>query len=103
MLYKLQKLYPVFAFACVFHGLAFSASVWCAIAFRVVTPNSNMPLPVFERLCYILPLTWPVWAIPLWRYREGRNSRVIVPLILGFVAMLPGLSIWYAMAHFTGG
>ena len=103
MLSTRHRLYPVFASACIFHGLAFSAAVWCALAFPVVTPNSTMPRPILEHLCYILPFTWPLWIIPLWRYQEGRKIRITIPLISGFVALLPGFFIWYAMAHFNGG
>jgi len=86
-------IYPAVVTACIVHALAFGISPWCGIW------DISHGFGLFVGLL----LTWPFWIFPLWWCREGRKSRVITPLVVGFVALLPGLFIWYVMANFNPG
>jgi hypothetical protein len=87
----LTFIYPVVATACIAHALAFGVSPWLSI----------WDIPHGPQIWFAILGTWPLWVFPLWLCREGRKSRVIVPLVLGAVALLPGFFIWYVMANFS--
>jgi hypothetical protein len=97
-----HRLYPIFASACVAQGLAFSLAVWATVQFRVVTANSNMPLPGFETLCYVLLFCWPAWVIVLWR-SSARWFQALAPMLGGFLGMAPGLFVWAVFASLGRG
>lgn len=97
------NLYPVFACATVIHALLFSSVIWYLIANLSHTPEEIHRADILVVVCKSLLFAWPIWALVLWRCRKGRNGRVVIPLILGFVALLPGFLLWYAAANFNPG
>src|SRR5260221_14479891 len=85
-------MYPVVAIACIAHALSFGISPWFSI----------WDVPHGPQLWFAMLGTWPLWVFPLWRCRDGRKSRAIVPVAFGLVELLAGVFIWYVMAHFSG-
>jgi hypothetical protein len=87
----LTFIYPVVATACIAHAIAFGVSPWLSI----------WDIPHGPHIWFAILGTWPLWVFPLLWCRAGRKSRVIVPLVAGVVALLPGFLVWYVMANFS--
>jgi hypothetical protein len=86
-------IYPVVVTGCIAHALTFGVSPWFSIWDIAHGPQ----------IWFALLGTWPLWTFPLWWCRDGRKSKVMVPIAFGLVALLPGFLFWYAMANFHPG
>ena len=89
-------LYPYVVLGCIAHALSYPITVYYII--RYGWPPG---LPLHPNFVVIaIPVTWLLWVFPLWLCRDGSKSRVIVPLILGAVALCPGFLFLVAMAAY---
>jgi hypothetical protein len=97
------RLYPVTSCATIIHALCFSSIVWYLTVNLSHTPEETHRSDILVVVCKSLLFSWPIWTLLLWRCREGHKGRIIIPLILGVIALLPGILLWYAMANFNPG
>ena len=80
-------LYRVLAVASVVHASFFGFGSWF------------LPLMFYPKVWFSILLTWPIWAFFLWRISGGVKRRLLLPLVFGFVALLPGFYVWYIFTY----
>ncbi len=97
--------YPVVVVGCIAHAVIFPITVWYMAVhggwgrldvdywFSWIFATLSPKVVVIAIL-----VTWPLWVFPLVLCRDGRKSKVIVPLILGFVALCAGCFLLFLNA-----
>ena len=84
MLSSRHRFYAPLVFACVLHGVAFSAAFWYGLTHAVGT--------WVEPSCKLLLFTWPALGLILC-WSSKRWSRTVFRLMLGFLAIAPTLLV----------
>ena len=91
-----QSIYPIVVLGCITHALAFPFTIWFGGGL------AGASWAGIELVLSAIGLTWPLWVFPLWRCRNGRMSRVIVPLVCGSVAFCVGFFFMLMLIALNG-
>ena len=100
-----SQAYNTLSALCVLHAAFVSYSAWLPIG-----PNTDSFNRVFLfGIWPILVFAWPLWLIALpvyWRFGERRWPRLLIPLGVGILVMVPAifyLYVMWAFAHYGPG
>jgi hypothetical protein len=91
--------YRVFVFLCIAHPIFVTTAIF-------YYENVSHPDTGIEHLIRILfpweVYLWPLWAVALW-FAGARRWRLALPLIVGFVALVPLLPLCLLYCGYGGG
>ena len=80
---------------CVLHAVLLSCSIWMVLMKPGLVSDATYIRG--SKVWIAFAMAWPLWSFVFWPQRDGKTSRAVVPLVVGFVALLPALFWLFAL------
>jgi hypothetical protein len=95
-----SKTYEIALTLCLLHAALLGFTRWMEFGPTHNTPAFNQ---AFDTVWGILLLAWPLWLIVLfilWRSGDRKRWRLVVPIVLGIILLIPALFFLLVMWAF---